>query len=68
MFNGSLAMRVKVAGKLGVVYQLHRGSSPEGVTLHAATSRQDIVQIRQGPCEIACVAHIVVSLQMQHQS
>ena len=63
MLHGSLVMQVKVAGKLGVVYQLHRGSTPEGVTLHATTSRQDTVQIRQGPCEIVCDAHIVVSVQ-----
>ncbi len=40
-------LQVKVAKKLGVVYQLHRGSIREGITLHA-TSRQDTVQVRQG--------------------
>jgi len=29
------------------VYQLHRGSICKGITLHATTSRQDTVQVRQ---------------------
>ncbi len=39
-------LQVKVAKKLGVVYQLHGGSIREGITLHATTSRQDTVQVR----------------------
>ncbi len=48
-----LMLQVKVAKKLGVVYQLHRGSIREGITLHATTSRQDTVQVRQGLCTFA---------------
>ncbi len=45
MLHG-LMLQVKVA-KLGVVYQLHRGSIRKGMTLHATTSRQDTIQVRQ---------------------
>ena len=46
MLHG-LVLQVKVAEKLGVVYQLHRGSICKGITLHATTSRQDTGQVRQ---------------------
>ena len=44
----ALTLQVKVAKKLGIVYQLHWGCIREGITLHATTSRHDTVQVRQG--------------------
>ena len=44
----ALTLQVKVAKKLGAVYQLHRGPIRQGITLHATTSHQDTVQVRQG--------------------
>ena len=62
MLNSSLVMQVKVAGKLGVVYQLHRGSAPEGVTLHAKTCRQDTASHQSGKDHVRLfVLHTLLS-------
>lgn len=47
--SGLVLSQVSVANHMGIPYQKHRGSSLEGVHLHATAKRQDNIRVKSAP-------------------
>ena len=64
-------LQVKVAAGMGIVHQVHRGSSPEGVMMYAGVwgrqhDRNDDVQVRSAPLDVretsTCLAWMSIGI------